>query len=254
MNSQVHQNVSLPFHLMAKPIGPICNLDCHYCYYLKKEQLYPGRRQWQMSMECLASFIRQYIESQPPSTTEVTFAWQGGEPTLLGIPFFQSCLTLQQQYARPGTVIHNTIQTNGTLIDSDWCRLFREHKFLVGLSIDGPREMHDAFRVDRSGHPTHQNVLRALKLLQRWNVDFNALVTVHRANGNDGSRVYRYLCDTGVTFLQFIPIVEQEQNSSVHTTTNATVAAEKAPAVSTPQFGTPASFVTDRSVTPEQWG
>src|SRR6185437_10836194 len=135
-----------PFHIMTKPIGPICNLDCKYCFYLEKENLYPGTKQWAMSRELLERYIHQYIAAQP--LEEVHFAWQGGEPTLLGVDFFRTAVELQRRFAN-GKTIHNALQTNGTLIDDEWAGFLAEHHFLVGVSIDGPRDLHDCYRVDK---------------------------------------------------------------------------------------------------------
>jgi uncharacterized protein len=200
-------------HVMAKPIGPICNLDCEYCYYLHKEELYPGTTSWRMAPRTLETYIRQYIEAQPQLASgareEITFAWQGGEPTLLGIEFFERIVALQRKYAPPGCRIANALQTNGVLLNDEWARFFKEHRFLVGLSIDGPAEMHDRYRYDKKGEGTFRSVLRALHLLQKHQVEFNALVVVHRENANHGKRVYTYLRDNGIEYLQFIPIVER---------------------------------------------
>lgn len=194
---------------MTKPIGPICNLDCQYCYYLHKEDLYAKGNSWRMKDSCLETYIRDYMKAQPANAGEVTFAWQGGEPTLMGIEFFSRCVELQQKHARPGLKIANTIQTNGILLDEQWCSFFRRHGFLVGLSIDGPAEMHDRYRVDHQGKGTHAAVIRAMRLLKKFSVDFNALVVVNRHNGEQGAQVYRYLRDAGCQFIQFIPIVER---------------------------------------------
>lgn len=197
------------FHVMVKPIGPICNLDCEYCYYLHKEELYPSGESWRMPEETLETYIRQYIVAQPIGIDEITFAWQGGEPTLLGIAFFERVVQFQQKYAPTGTRIANALQTNGVLVDDDWCRLFVEHGFLVGLSIDGPAELHDRYRYDKQGRPSFPAVMRCLKLFKQHKVEFNALVVVNRVNGDHGRKVYTYLRDNGVRFLQFIPIVER---------------------------------------------
>jgi uncharacterized protein len=198
-----------PFHILAKPIGPICNLDCHYCYYLKTEDLYEAGTTWRMSEEVLASFIRQYIEGQPLITREVEFVWQGGEPTLLGLEFFRKAVSLQNRFARPGMTVRNCLQTNGTLLDESWCTFLRENNFLVGLSLDGPAGLHDEFRVDRHGNSTHSAIMNCLELLKRYGIDFNAMVCVHRGNGDHGAEVYRYLRDMGCRYMQFIPIVER---------------------------------------------
>ncbi|MGA8042812.1 MAG: anaerobic sulfatase maturase [Terracidiphilus sp.] len=206
------------FHIMTKPIGPICNLDCKYCFYLEKEALYPQPSsqpvtepahqlaRWAMQPEILESYIRQYIEAQDAPL--VSFAWQGGEPTLLGVDFFRNVVRLQQQYAN-GKQIANAFQTNGFLINDEWAAFFRDHHFLIGISIDGPRPLHDAFRVDKGGQPTFDRVLRGIETLKRHNVEFNTLTTVHRANADAPLEVYRFLRDHGSGFLQFIPIVER---------------------------------------------
>ncbi len=205
---------ALPFerqglHVMAKPIGPICNLDCEYCYYLHKEELYPGTTHWRMPSHTLESYLAQLLAAQPPGTEEVTFAWQGGEPTLLGVEFFQRVVELQQRLAPRSLRIVNTLQTNGTLLNEVWAGFFREHRFLIGLSIDGPAELHDRYRYDKKGRGSFADVLKALHLLRRYEVEFNALVVVHRHNGDHGRRVYTYLRDNGVKFFQFIPLVER---------------------------------------------
>lgn len=234
-----------PFHVMTKPIGPICNLDCHYCYYLHKEELYPSGTKWKMPAETLKSYIRQYIENQPPNTPEVTFAWQGGEPTLLGIDFFQRCVDLQQKYVRKGMQIANSIQTNGVLVDDDWCRFFLKNRFLVGLSLDGPREWHDVWRVDVKGEGSHSSVTAALRRLKKFAVEFNAMVVVNRTNAVDGGRMYRYLRDSGCRFMQFIPLVEK-RGVGRH-------AEGEEPQSFTP-FDRAEDAVSSRSVLPDQFG
>lgn len=200
------QAAAHPFQVMLKPRGPICNLDCRYCYYLSKEQLYPDSA-FRMTDALLETYTRQYIEAQP--SPEVTFAWQGGEPTLMGLDFFRKAVAYQQQYARPGMRIHNALQTNGTRLDDAWCSFFKEHDFLIGISLDGPRAMHDAYRVDKGGQPTFDRVLEGIVLLKKHGVEFNVLVTVHAANCQHGLEVYRFLRDeVQAQFIQFIPIVE----------------------------------------------
>src|SRR5215471_9536413 len=143
------------FHIMAKPIGPICNLDCKYCFYLEKENLYPKNSNWRMSDDVLEAYIRQYIEAQ--SIPVVSFAWQGGEPTLLGVDYFRKVVELEKKYAN-GKRIENAFQTNGVLLDDEWCEFLAENRFLVGLAIDGPRQIHDKYRVDKGGQPTFDKV------------------------------------------------------------------------------------------------
>ncbi|HEX4148890.1 MAG TPA: radical SAM protein, partial [Pirellulales bacterium] len=142
MASIAGEHISTPLHVMAKPIGPICNLDCAYCYYLEKERLYPGA-DWRMTRSTLEQFVRQYIEAQPPAAQEIIFAWQGGEPTLLDPRFFEEVIELQQRSLPPGKRCLNTLQTNGVRLDDRWCKLFKQHGFLVGISLDGPAELHD---------------------------------------------------------------------------------------------------------------
>jgi len=197
---------ALPFHVMAKPIGPKCNLDCTYCFYLEKENLYPDTASFRMSDAVLERYIASYIAAQPG--TEVNFAWQGGEPTLLGVDFFRKVVELQRRHAGR-RIISNALQTNGTLLDDDWGRFLRENHFLVGLSIDGPRELHDAYRVDRGQKPTFDRVLAGLDCLKRHGIEFNTLTVVHRQNSLHPSEVYRFLKEIGSGFMQFIPLVER---------------------------------------------
>ena len=239
--------VDSPFHILAKPIGPICNLDCHYCYYLHTEDLYGRHTKWQMTDEALEAFIQQYIQGQPMQAREVEFVWQGGEPTLLGLEFFQKAVALQKVHERPGMTIRNCLQTNGILLDQKWCAFLRENKFLVGLSIDGPPELHDASRVDRQGKGSHAAVLKAMQLLQSEGVEFNAMVCVHRANGDHGAEVYRYLRDNGCRFMQFIPVVERH---GIGRHAEGSVAADDV-AVS---MEVAASAVSSRTVLPSQFG
>ncbi len=191
---------------MTKPIGPICNLDCKYCFYLEKEKLYPDKSNWRMPDNVLERYIQQYIAAQ--DIPEITFAWQGGEPTLMGLDFFQRVVGYQQKYA-DGKTIKNSLQTNGTLLDDPWCAFLKEHNFLIGLSIDGPRHLHDQYRVDKSGRPTFDQVMRGMNLLKKHDVEFNNLVVVNRANQNHPLEVYNFLKQHGSGFMQFIPLVER---------------------------------------------
>ncbi|HUN85162.1 MAG TPA: anaerobic sulfatase maturase [Terracidiphilus sp.] len=194
------------FHVLAKPIGPICNLDCRYCFYLEKEAIYPQASKWAMPEEVLDTYIRQYIEAH--DTPVVSFAWQGGEPTLLGVEYFRHLVEIQKKYAN-GKRIQNAFQTNGVLLNDDWAALFRANDFLIGISIDGPRELHDANRVDKGGQPTFDRVMRGIETLRRNDVAFNTLTTVHRDNADFPLEVYRFLKDNGSGHMQFIPIVER---------------------------------------------
>lgn len=193
-------------HVMTKPIGPICNLDCAYCFYLSKTALYPGTRRWAMSDETLERYIRQYVEAQ--EVPEVSFAWQGGEPTLLGVRFFRKAVEFQRKYAR-GKRITNAFQTNGTLLDEEWCKFLHDNEFLVGLSLDGPKEMHDAFRRDKRRRPTFDAVMRSVDLMLKHRVEFNVLTVVNRVNSQHPVEVYRFFRDIGARFVQFIPLVER---------------------------------------------
>jgi uncharacterized protein len=196
------------FHVMLKPRGAVCNLECAYCFYLAKEDLYPAG-QFRMSGEVLDTYTRQYIAAQ--GVPEVTFAWQGGEPTLMGLDFFRRAVELQEKYRRPGMKIQNALQTNATTLDDAWCSFLREYNFLVGVSLDGPRELHDAYRVDKGGRPTFDRVMAGLTLLKQHGVEFNILACVHAANSGHPLEVYHFFRDeVGAQFLQFIPIVERD--------------------------------------------
>ena len=203
------------FHVLTKPVGPICNLDCKYCFYLEKEKLYPGENQWRMSDEVLEEYIRQYIYSQP--SPEINFAWQGGEPTLLGVEFFRKAVALQNKFA-DGKTIFNAIQTNGTLLDDEWCEFLAANKFLVGLSVDGPAELHDQYRVDKRQQPTFGAVMRGLEFLKKHKVEFNTLTVVNRANSQSPLEVYRFLKSIGSQFIQFIPLVERAADGNANLT------------------------------------
>ena len=197
------------FHVLAKPIGPICNLDCRYCFYLEKRTLYPHKPEmpdWVLPESTLEEYIRQYIQSQESSA--VSFAWQGGEPTLLGVDYFSKAVALQQKHAN-GKQIENTLQTNGVLLDDKWCEFLARNRFLVGLSIDGPRHLHDRYRVDKGGAPSFDRVARGLGYLKKHGVDFNTLTAVQRHNSRYPLDVYHFLKEIGSGFIQFIPIVER---------------------------------------------
>jgi uncharacterized protein len=204
--SNSHPLLAGGFHVLTKPIGPICNLDCKYCFYLEKQKLYPEEHEWQMSDTVLEEYIRQYVDCQ--SVPEIHFAWQGGEPTLLGVDFFRKAIQLQQKYAG-GKKIFNALQTNGMLLDHEWCEFLAANKFLVGISIDGPRELHDKYRVDKGQKPTFDAVMRGIELLKRYKVDFNTLTVVNRVNSRQPLALYRFLAKIGSDFIQFIPLVER---------------------------------------------
>ena len=240
------------FHVMAKPAGSTCNLDCKYCFYLSKETLPNGPGTGQMSDETLELFVQQYI--QGVTGPEVVFSWQGGEPTLRGIDFFRRVVALQKKYAKPNQRIENDLQTNGVLLDEEWAVFLEENRFLVGLSIDGPRELHDKYRVNKGGAPTFDKVMAAADLLRKHGIRFNTLTCVHRFNGSRPLDVYRFLRrELDSTYIQFIPVVEPKDFE---------IAAPQAREQSRlPIFGSPEarpdhpnSVVTDWSVDPEQYG
>jgi uncharacterized protein len=200
-----------PFHLMAKPTGAVCNLACDYCYFLRKEELYPGSS-FRMSDEVLHAFVEGILAAQPGP--EVTFAWQGGEPTLMGLAFFERAVALAEARRRPHQRVQHTLQTNGTRLDDAWGAFLARHGFLVGISLDGPRELHDRYRRDKGGGGSFDAVMRGVEVLRRHGVEWNALVTVHAGNAHAPLDVYRSLRDeAGARFLQFIPIVERADPS-----------------------------------------
>ncbi len=225
--TQSEERTLAGFHVMAKPIGPICNLGCKYCFYLDKQQLYPSNPDWRMSDEVLEAFIRQYIEAQSAPT--VTFAWQGGEPTLLGVDYFRKVVELEKKYAG-NKQIENAFQTNGILIDDQWAEFLAENRFLIGLSLDGPRALHDRWRVDKAGQPTFERVMRGLGYLQKHRVEFNTLTAVHRHNSCHPLEVYHFLKDVGSRFMQFIPIVERIAQSDAPEECVLAAPGSKAPA------------------------
>ena len=215
-----------PFHVLCKPIGAICNIRCEYCFYLEKESLYPRGEKFRMTEDVLEKHVQQYIAGQPEATAEVNFAWQGGEPTLMGLDFFRKAVELQRKYSRPGMQVTNSFQTNTTLVDDEWAEFFRENRFLIGVSIDGPEHLHNRYRKDRSGKGTFDKVMAGLEYLKEHKVEFNTLTVVQRSNGDHPGEVYDFLRGIGSKFFQFIPIVEIEGPEQV----------------------------SERSVQPRQWG
>ena len=188
---------------MAKPTGATCNLNCAYCFFLSKESFYPGSN-FRMSDEVMESYVRQTIEAH--SAPEVIIAWQGGEPTLMGLDFCRRAVEVAKRYRKPDTKVQHTIQTNGILLDREWCEFLRENRFLVGISVDGPRALHDAYRRDKGGHGTFDRVVRAVRLMQRAKVDFNVLCAVNAVNSEHPLAVYRFFRDElEARYLQFIP-------------------------------------------------
>ena len=199
-----HSEGPLAFNLMIKPAGSLCNLDCHYCYYLDKAEIYHGR-QPRMSEQVLETLTKQYIESN--DVPEVTFNWHGGEPLVMGLDFYRKAVELQQKYAG-GKIVHNTLQTSGTLIIPEWADFFRENDFLIGISIDGPADIHDKFRKDKGGQNTFDKVMRGVNLLRQRGVQFNTMTTVNKASEGRGAEVYRFLKSIGSRYMQFMPVVE----------------------------------------------
>jgi len=207
MNSEQRASTSAQgIHVVAKPMGPACNLACEYCFYLEKQALFGTGEKYRMSDEVLSAFITNYITSQP--TPVVEFVWQGGEPTLLGIDFFKRMIKLQRAFARQKTIT-NSLQTNGTLLNDEWCDFLKRHNFMVGISLDGPKEIHDRYRQDRQGNGTFYLVIRGLKLLQKHKVEYNVLACVARDAAKRPLDVYRFFKNEGIEFIQFTPIVER---------------------------------------------
>jgi len=200
------RNSPVQFSLMAKPIGPACNLRCRYCFYLEKDALFADGEDYRMSPQVLEALVRKYIESEPAN--EVTFHWQGGEPTLMGVEFFRKAMQLQRHYAN-GKRIHNTLQTNATLLDDEWGRMLHENHWLVGASLDGPEDVHNAFRLTADGRGAFEAARRGLDILLKHQVEFNVLASITPVSTADPLRVFRFFREAGVKFLQFTPVVER---------------------------------------------
>jgi len=196
--------------LLVKPAGPDCNLACEYCFYTPKQELYPRDKRHRMSRQVAEEMIRQYMTMSPEGAT---FAWQGGEPTLMGLDFFRLVVALQMKHGGPGQVVSNALQTNGTLIDEEWARFLRRYRFLVGISIDGPPEVHDKWRVDHGGGPTLDQVLKGVKALQDEGVEYNALVMLTSHSADKAGLVWEFLREQGIDFFQFIPCLERDRQS-----------------------------------------
>ena len=229
---------------MTKPIGSVCNLNCTYCYYLEKQGLFPGKKNCRMSDETLERFIKNYIEAN--DVPEVGFVWQGGEPSLLGIDFFRKVLSLEKKYAN-GKKIENAFQTNGTLINEEWAAFLADNKFLVGLSLDGPQDCHDARRLTRAGAPTFELVMNGLTQLKRFGAEFNTLTVVGEHNIHRAVEVYEFLREIGSGFMQFIPLVERPAEPS-----DAPMRFASAPDLQNGELG--GSDVMPWSAKPEDYG
>ena len=195
------------FNVMAKPIGPKCNMDCIYCYYLEKQKLFPNVTNTRLDDTLLEVFIKDYIQAQ--EVPIVSFVWQGGEPSMLGVEYFRKAVDIQQKHAG-NKKIENSFQTNATLLTDEFCHFFNDNGFLVGVSIDGPRELHDHYRVNKQGHSTWEKVVIGIELLKKHHVEFNTLTAVHRANAKHPLEVYRFLKGIGSSFMQFLPVVERQ--------------------------------------------
>ena len=224
---------SHPIYVMPKPVGSACNLACKYCYYLEKKKFYPDASRQMMSDATLEEFIKQYIAAQ--TTPEVMFTWHGGEATLRPVDFYRKAVALQRKYG-VGRRIENCLQTNATLLTDEWCRFLKDEGWLVGVSIDGPEEFHNEYRLNQAGKPSFMNVMRGVKLLQRHGVEWNALAVINDFNADYPEDFYHFFKEIGCRFIQFTPVVERVKSDSML----ADVAS--------------GGQLTDFSVTPEQWG
>jgi uncharacterized protein len=204
--------IGLPtaFQVMVKPIGASCNLNCAYCYYLEKDKLYKDKRNTKLPVDVMETFIRQNIEAH--EVPVVQFVWQGGEPSLLPIDYYKKAIEIQNKYAGKKR-IENAFQTNGTLLDKEWCRFFKQNGFLVGISIDGPKDLHDHYRVYKKGAPTWERIMQSIELLKEYQVEWNTLSVVNDVNAKHPMEVYHFLKEIGSHYLQFIPIVERIANN-----------------------------------------
>lgn len=228
------------FHVMLKPAGPSCNLNCTYCYYLEKKKLYPSDKQFRMSDELLEEYTKQFIDAH--QVPVVTFTWQGGEPTLMGLDFFKKAIDLQKKYGG-GKTIENAFQTNGTRLNDEWCKFFTDNNILVGISIDGEEHNHDHFRRTNSGKPTFKSAMKGIELLHKHKVEFNTLSCVNSYNASYATETYRFLKKIGSGFMQFLPVVERIANKQLDNQLNLV----------SPNFGENAT-VTDWSVGGKEFG
>ncbi len=203
-----HKRANKPFSLLIKPASADCNLNCTYCFYLKKCQLYSESARHRMPEEVLERVIESYMQTDQPI---YSFGWQGGEPTLMGLSFFQKVVALQQKYGQPGASVANGLQTNATLIDRAFADHLAQYRFLVGCSLDGPADIHDIYRTNKTGHPSHSNVIQGLNNLKRSGVSYNILVLVSQANINRAAEIYQYLVGEGHFYHQYIPCVEFDE-------------------------------------------
>ena len=249
-NSSIPLTAPLNFHLLAKPAGAACNLSCKYCFFLSKENLYPERESPLMEEETLQAYIRQLMETN--AGPEVQISWQGGEPMLRGLNFFRRSVELANLHRRPHQRIQHTIQTNGTLIDDEWASFFKKNNYLVGLSIDGPRELHDAYRIGKDGEGSFDDVIHGWNILQKHAVDVNILCTIHAANADHPLEVYRFFRDElNAKYIQMIPIVER---ATPETIAAANLGWGGLKGKDRPLYRQEGNLVTERTVPSETFG
>lgn len=238
MTDNIATPFAKPLYVMLKPAGAHCNLACKYCYYLEKNNLYDKSHRHIMSDEMLEQFTREYIEAQ--TMPQVLFTWHGGEPLVRSIDFYKKALALQKKYAR-GRRIDNVIQTNGTMLTDEWCEFFAQNNWLVGISIDGPQEYHDHYRLTTTGNPSWQKVMHGIELLKKHHVEWNAMAVVNAYNADHPLEFYHFFKDNGCQYLQFTPIVERLTKHQDGRTLASLADDKEIP-------------LADFSVTPEQWG
>ena len=238
MNDNIATPFAKPLYVMLKPAGAHCNLACKYCYYLEKNNLYQNSHRHLMSDEMLEQFTREYIEAQ--TMPQVLFTWHGGEPLMRSIDFYRKALALQKKYAH-GKQIDNVIQTNGTLLTDEWCEFFAQNHWLVGISIDGPQEYHDHYRVTPAGKPSWEKVMQGISLLKKHRVEWNAMAVVNAYNAEHPLEFYHFFRDNGCQYLQFTPIVERLTEHEDGRTLASLADDREIP-------------LADASVTPQQWG
>lgn len=238
MNDNIATPFAKPLYVMLKPAGAHCNLACKYCYYLEKNNLYQNSHRHLMSDEMLEQFTREYIEAQ--TMPQVLFTWHGGEPLMRSIDFYKKALALQKKYAH-GKQIDNVIQTNGTLLTDEWCEFFAQNHWLVGISIDGPQEYHDHYRVTPAGKPSWEKVMQGIQLLKKHRVEWNAMAVVNAYNAEHPLEFYHFFRNNGCQYLQFTPIVERLTEHEDGRTLASLADDREIP-------------LADASVTPQQWG
>ncbi len=229
-----------PLYVMLKPIGSKCNLDCDYCYYLEKANLYKNEEKAHvMSEKLLENFVKQYIESQ--TMPQIMFTWHGGETLMRPLSFYKKAVELQKKYGR-GRQIENSLQTNGTLLNDDWCKFFKENNFLIGISIDGPQEFHDEYRRDKMGRPSFHKVMKGIRVLQKHGVEYNVMAVVNDYNSEYPIEFYRFFKEIGAQFIQFTPIVERLRQT------------DSPLKLATAEDDSQTAKLAHYSISPEKWG